>query len=365
MSVTESSSRGPHWWEGPAGTASSAGGRPAPPPPRPHPPAGATGQASEPPLPRAPAAAAARTAEPPLPRPPAGEPPLPRAPAAEPARTAEPPTRVTRRPPVLALAVAACVVAPPLVLLDAPAWARFPAVLLVLALAPGTAALCVFRLRLETGLAVGVSLAVSVAIAEGMLWAGAWNPKLFACLLAGACLACMAGARLMPPRRKQARRPGAATATPPRGGDLVRRRGRPARPAPERVDGPREAAIPADPTGLGLAPSALLALDRAAGSGERGEQEADAPPLVLRPAPRRFSPEYKLRILRAAEACTSREEVMALLRREGLRSSHLRAWRKKRDEGALSAPVPEPGTTGGSQGRAFGLPTSWLGRRAW
>ncbi|RMF57075.1 MAG: hypothetical protein D6746_11590, partial [Bacteroidetes bacterium] len=42
---------------------------------------------------------------------------------------------------------------------------------------------------------------------------------------------------------------------------------------------------------------------------------------------RRFSAEEKERILREADACTERGELAQLLRREGLYSSHLAAWR--------------------------------------
>ncbi len=61
------------------------------------------------------------------------------------------------------------------------------------------------------------------------------------------------------------------------------------------------------------------------------------PELVERPLRRRFTAEYKLRILREAEACTRAGEVGALLRREGLYTSHLSAWRRQRDGGALEA----------------------------
>jgi transposase-like protein len=47
---------------------------------------------------------------------------------------------------------------------------------------------------------------------------------------------------------------------------------------------------------------------------------------------------YKLKILGEADACKP-GEVVALLRREGLYSSHLSAWKKERDEGKLSAGV--------------------------
>jgi transposase-like protein len=67
---------------------------------------------------------------------------------------------------------------------------------------------------------------------------------------------------------------------------------------------------------------------------------AEAPPdpeLVERPKRRRFSAEYKLRVLREADACIRPGEVGALLRREGLYTSHLTAWRKQREAGALAA----------------------------
>ena len=50
---------------------------------------------------------------------------------------------------------------------------------------------------------------------------------------------------------------------------------------------------------------------------------------------RRFNAEYKIRIVREAEKCKGPGEVGALLRREGLYSSHLSTWRQQRDGGAL------------------------------
>lgn len=46
-----------------------------------------------------------------------------------------------------------------------------------------------------------------------------------------------------------------------------------------------------------------------------------------RPTRRRFSAEYKQRVLNEAEACSEKGALGALLRREGLYSSHLAAWR--------------------------------------
>ena len=50
---------------------------------------------------------------------------------------------------------------------------------------------------------------------------------------------------------------------------------------------------------------------------------------------RRFTLEYKRRILREADRCRQPGEIGALLRREGLYSSHLSAWRAARERGEL------------------------------
>jgi hypothetical protein len=54
------------------------------------------------------------------------------------------------------------------------------------------------------------------------------------------------------------------------------------------------------------------------------------------PSRRRFTVAYKKEILRAAERCTEPGEIAALLRREGLYSSHLATWRKAEREGHLA-----------------------------
>ena len=64
---------------------------------------------------------------------------------------------------------------------------------------------------------------------------------------------------------------------------------------------------------------------------------APNPELVERPLRRRFIAEYKLGILREADGLTGPGEIGALLRREGLYSSHLSVWRRQRDEGAFEA----------------------------
>lgn len=99
----------------------------------------------------------------------------------------------------------------------------------------------------------------------------------------------------------------------------------------------------------GLESSRVPALSGAEPSeGERSEPEGGAAPdsaeVAARaetpPDPevrtsrgrRRFTAEYKAAILKEADAATGSGEVGALLRREGLYSSHLAQWRRQRDE---------------------------------
>ena len=55
---------------------------------------------------------------------------------------------------------------------------------------------------------------------------------------------------------------------------------------------------------------------------------------------RRFTAAYKARILAAADACSEPGQIGALLRREGLYSSHLSTWRRQRQAGTLAALAP-------------------------
>ena len=61
------------------------------------------------------------------------------------------------------------------------------------------------------------------------------------------------------------------------------------------------------------------------------------PEVVERPVRRTFTVDYKLRILAEADACAETRQVGALLRREGLYSSHLAHWRQQRDSGGRHA----------------------------
>ena len=55
---------------------------------------------------------------------------------------------------------------------------------------------------------------------------------------------------------------------------------------------------------------------------------------------RRFTAAEKLRVLREADRCTKPGELSALLRREGLYSSHLSTWRVARRNGELAGLTP-------------------------
>ena len=87
------------------------------------------------------------------------------------------------------------------------------------------------------------------------------------------------------------------------------------------------------PTGVPATPAA------AAGSG-RQEQTPD-PEVLEKPVRRRFTAEYKRRILEEADRCTEHGQLGALLRREGLYSSHLTTWRNQRDQGVLDGLTPK------------------------
>ncbi len=64
------------------------------------------------------------------------------------------------------------------------------------------------------------------------------------------------------------------------------------------------------------------------------EQRPPDPEVMERARRRRFTAEYRMNILRKADACTELGQLGALLRREGLYSSSLAKWRRQRDAAA-------------------------------
>jgi transposase-like protein len=64
------------------------------------------------------------------------------------------------------------------------------------------------------------------------------------------------------------------------------------------------------------------------------------PEVTDRPKRRTFTAEYKLGILRELDACSKPGEKGAILRREGLYSSHVTDWRRLRQLGELQGLKP-------------------------
>jgi transposase-like protein len=63
--------------------------------------------------------------------------------------------------------------------------------------------------------------------------------------------------------------------------------------------------------------------------------------VVAKASRRRFTVDYKLKILDQADACHQAGELGALLRREGLYSSSLALWRHQRQQGILTGLTPK------------------------
>lgn len=86
----------------------------------------------------------------------------------------------------------------------------------------------------------------------------------------------------------------------------------------------------------------MTVLDRAPVTGDAGrvtgEQERPDPEVPERARRRTFTAQYKLDVLAAYDAAGPGEKG-AVLRREGLYSSHIVDWRRARDAGALAGPA--------------------------
>jgi transposase-like protein len=91
------------------------------------------------------------------------------------------------------------------------------------------------------------------------------------------------------------------------------------------------------PTGVPPATAAAALGLPAAGNGKL----IPDPAVSEKPVRRRFTAEYKLRILHEADRSTASGQLGALLRREGLYSSLLSTWRQQRDQGTLAGLTPK------------------------
>ncbi len=92
------------------------------------------------------------------------------------------------------------------------------------------------------------------------------------------------------------------------------------------------------PTGV---PPATAAATGLGGPVVGNGQPIPDPGVPEKPVRRRFTAEYKLRTLQEADRLAESGQRGAMLRREGLYSSHLTAWRKQRSEGTLAGLEPK------------------------
>jgi len=72
----------------------------------------------------------------------------------------------------------------------------------------------------------------------------------------------------------------------------------------------------------------------------QGHGAVSNPEVLEKPVRRKYTAEYKRRILRQAESCKESGQMGALLRREGLYSSNLTTWRRQAERGTLEALSP-------------------------
>jgi transposase-like protein len=98
--------------------------------------------------------------------------------------------------------------------------------------------------------------------------------------------------------------------------------------------------------------------------------------VVAKATRRGFTVEYKRKIVREADACKTPGTVGALLRREGLDSSHLTTWRAARERGELAGAPKKRGpvrrvairatrSSPSKRGRSTGGSSALPGLRPW
>lgn len=109
----------------------------------------------------------------------------------------------------------------------------------------------------------------------------------------------------------------------------------------ERTGSSRKETTGVDGTEGGRRPTGVPSTDLGLVAAERENRDRLPDPEVSeKPVRRQFRADYKLRILEEADRSTGTGEVGALLRREGLYSSHLTQWRKQREQGMLNGLTP-------------------------
>ena len=105
---------------------------------------------------------------------------------------------------------------------------------------------------------------------------------------------------------------------------------------PERSTAERSEAGRSE-AGRSEGPSSKIAATSSGGASPGGSSSVPSPEVSDKPRRRGFTVEYKLSVLKKADACTKPGELGTLLRREGLYSSTLLGWRRQRRQGTLAA----------------------------
>ena len=84
-------------------------------------------------------------------------------------------------------------------------------------------------------------------------------------------------------------------------------------------------------------PPPVNGVERPVDSASTASVQGPDPEVIPRAKRKGFTRVYKLGILSHADRCTKPGQVGALLRREGLYSSHLTTWRRQYEAGELSS----------------------------
>jgi transposase len=105
------------------------------------------------------------------------------------------------------------------------------------------------------------------------------------------------------------------------------------------------------PTGV-TAAGGVPAFTQEGRPSRNGNPSPPNPEVVDKPKRRRFTKAYKLDILMQIDACSGVGQIGALLRREGLYSSHLTNWRLQRSQGRLDTSATKKRTAKPNQHQA-------------
>src|SRR5262245_42378289 len=95
--------------------------------------------------------------------------------------------------------------------------------------------------------------------------------------------------------------------------------------------------------------------------GSNGVKSVEEVEVVAKAERRRFTAEYKPRVLHEADRCKQLGEIGTLLRREGLYWSNLITWRKQRQSGELVGAKGEENRPQAAGEKSFSQPGQRIG----